>query len=159
MQEKRPFFVRFSRMLLENRTASFTRKDAAADSTLRTLSRIDRAFINVPTAEARDFHCYSHVSDNLGERSIPSDHVAVRIVVQKPTGRRDEVQRIPSWMSKQHPVFCTILKRISDAHQYPDEPFDALADFEVIIEKARKQGSLDLFLQFFPFPSQSGPFH
>ena len=26
------------------------------------------------------FQCYFHVSDNLGERSTPSDHVAVRIV-------------------------------------------------------------------------------
>ena len=34
----------------------------------RTLSRIDRAFINLPMAEARDFHCYSHVLENLGER-------------------------------------------------------------------------------------------
>ena len=78
------------------------------------------------------------------------DHVAFLIVVQKPTGRRDKVQRFPSWMSKQHPVFCTHLKRISDGHQYTDEPFDALADFEVIIEKARKQGSLELFFSIFP---------
>ena len=70
-----------------------------------------------------DFHCYSQV--NLSERSIPSDHVAVRIVAQKPTSRCDQVKRIPSWMSE-HPVFCTILKRISDDHQYPDEPFDRL---------------------------------
>ena len=25
-------------------------------------------FAHVPKAEARDLHCYSHVSDNLGER-------------------------------------------------------------------------------------------
>ena len=85
-------------------------KDTTADGTLRLLSRIDRAFINLPMAEARDFHCYSHVSDNLGERSIPSDHVAVRIVVQKPTIRCDQVRRIPSLMSK-HPVFCSIEKK------------------------------------------------
>ena len=47
-------------------------------------------------AEARDFHCFFHVSDNLGERSIPSDHVAVRVVVQKPTNRCDQAKRIPS---------------------------------------------------------------
>ena len=57
---------------------------------------------NVPMPEARDFHC-------LGERSIPSDHVTVRIVVQQPTNRCDQVKRIPSWMSK-HPVICSILK-------------------------------------------------
>ena len=122
---------------LEIGQPNFTRKDTASDGALRILSRIDRAFINVPMAEARDFHCYSHVSGNLGERSIPSDHVAVRIVVQKPTNRCDQVKRIPRLMSK-HPVFCTILKRISDGHQYSDEPFAALADVKVIIEKARK---------------------
>ena len=62
-------------------------------------------------------HCYSHVSDNLGERSIPSDHVAVRIVIQKPSGYCDTIKRIPSWTAK-HPVFCSILKQISDDYQY-----------------------------------------
>ena len=95
--------------VLEVAQPNFTRKDAAADGTLRTLFRIDRAFINLPMAEARAFHCYSHVSENLGERSIPSDHVAVRIVVQKPTGRCGKIKRIPSWMSK-HPV-CWISEK------------------------------------------------
>ena len=76
--------------------------DSAADGTISTLSRIDRAFIRLPVAEARDFHCYAHVSDNLGERSIPSDHVAIRVVVQIPTIRCDKGKRIPSWMSKHH---------------------------------------------------------
>ena len=38
------------------------------------LSRIDRIFVNLPVAEARDFHCYSHVFENLGERFIPWLH-------------------------------------------------------------------------------------
>ena len=87
--------------------------------------------------EARDYHCSSHVFENLGERSIPSDHVAVRVVLQKQTVRCDEVKRIPSWMSE-HPVSCSLLKKISDGHQYPDDPSAALADFKVILEKARK---------------------
>ena len=41
-------------------------------------------------------------------------------------------------MSK-HPVFCSVLKQISDDHQYPDDPFVALADFKVRLEKARKR--------------------
>ena len=86
-------------------------------------------------AEARDFLCYSHVAENLGERSMPSDHVAVRVAVQKPTMLCDQVKRIPSWMSK-HPVFCSILQKISDDHQYPADPCAALADFKVILEKA-----------------------
>ena len=77
---------------------------------MRTLSRIDRAFFNLPVAEARDFHCYSHVTDNLGERSIPSDHVAVRVVAQKPTNRCDQVKRIPSGMSN-NPLFLLYLEK------------------------------------------------
>ena len=46
-------------------------------------------------------------------------------------------------MSK-HPVFCSILKRISDGHQYPDDPYAALADSKVIVEKARKETHQEL---------------
>ena len=84
-------------------------------------------------AEARDFHCHSHVTDNLGERSLPSDHVAVRIVIQKPLDHCGTSKLIPSWIPE-HPVFCTSLKQISDGHQHPVEPFAALADFKLIIE-------------------------
>ena len=44
-------------------------------------------FINLPMAEARDFHCFSHVFENLKNRTIPSDHGAVRLIIQKPTRR------------------------------------------------------------------------
>ena len=116
----------------------FTRKDSTADGTTRTLSRIDRAFINLLMAEARGFHCYSHVFENLGKRSIPSDHAAVRVVIQKPTTRAHQGRRIPSWMSK-HLIFCSILKQVSDDHQYPEDPSVDLADDKVILEKARWQ--------------------
>ena len=38
-------------------------RDSTALGVIRTLSRIDRFFQknNLPMAEARDFHCYSHV--------------------------------------------------------------------------------------------------
>ena len=36
-------------------------RNCSANGVIRTLSRIHRAFINIPWAEARDFHCYSHV--------------------------------------------------------------------------------------------------
>ena len=81
-----------------------TRRDSTTDGTIRTLSSIDRAFINLHVAGARDFHCYSHVFENLGERSIPNDHATVRVVFQKPATRCNQGKLIPSWMSK-HPVF------------------------------------------------------
>ena len=36
-------------------------------------------------------------------------------------------------------VFCSTLKQISDDHQYLDDPFAALADFKITLEKARKR--------------------
>ena len=39
----------------------------------------------------------------------------------------------------EHHVFCLILKQINDDHQYPDDPFVALADFNIILEKARQR--------------------
>ena len=122
--------------VLEIAQPDFTRRDSAADGTTRTLSRIDRAFINLPMAEARDFQCYSHVFENLGER-YRGDHAAVRVVIQKLTIRCNQGKRIPSWMSK-HPVFCSILKQTSDDHQNPDDPFVALAGFKTHSRESQK---------------------
>ena len=129
MQGKQTCSVPIFPYALEIAQPNFTRKDAAAGGMLRTLSRIDGAFINVPMVEARDFYCHS--------QSIPSDHVAVRVVIRKPPDHCDTGKRIPSWMSN-HLVFRTILKQISDSHRYPGEPFAAVAEFKQIVEKARK---------------------
>ena len=99
----------FSPHVLEIAQPDYTRRDSTAFGIIRTLSRIDRIFVNLPMAEARDFHCYSHVFENLGNRSIPSDHAAVRLVIQKPSNRGQQCKRIPSLMSR-HPVFCSLLQ-------------------------------------------------
>ena len=54
---KAALFRSFVPHVLEIAQPDFTRKDSAADGTLHTLSRIDKAFINVPLAEAGNFHC------------------------------------------------------------------------------------------------------
>ena len=59
--------------VLEIAQPEYTWRDSTALGIIRTLSRIDRIFINLPMAEARDFHCHSHVFENLGNRTIPSD--------------------------------------------------------------------------------------
>ena len=123
--------------VLEIAQPDCTWRDSTVIGIIRTLSRIDRIFINLPVAEVRDFHYYSHVFENLGNRSIPSDHAAVRIVIQKPIGD-SRANAFPSWMSK-HPAFCSILKRLHDDHRYSADPFGALADFKTIIEKAKRQ--------------------
>ena len=74
-------FHSFFPHVLESAQPDYTRRDSTALGILRTLSRIDRIFINLTMAEAQDFH--SHVFENLGNRTIPSDHAAVRLVIQK----------------------------------------------------------------------------
>ena len=68
----------------------YARRDSSALGVIRTLSRNEFFFFkkkNLPMAEARDFHCYSHVFENLEKRTIPSDHAAVCFVIQKTTTR------------------------------------------------------------------------
>ena len=80
--------------------SDYTRRDATVLGVTRTLSRIDRFSINLPMAEARDFRCSSHVFEDFGKKTFPSDHAAARLVIQKPTNRRHHTKRFPNWMSK-----------------------------------------------------------
>ena len=82
------FGIRLSRMAMQERllfscfflarlwdcTAGLHKKGCYSQWCNTYLSRIDRIFVNLPVAEARDFHCFSHVFENLGERSIPWLH-------------------------------------------------------------------------------------
>ena len=60
-RERQQCFIPFSPHVLEIAQPDYTRRDSTAFGIIRTLSRIDRIFVNLPMAEARDFHCYSHV--------------------------------------------------------------------------------------------------
>ena len=98
-RERLPYFILCFLMFSKLPSLIIQMRDSSVNGAFRTLSRIDGTFINLPMAEARDFHCYSHVFENFGPRSIPSDHAAVRVVIQKPTIRGHQGKRIPSWMS------------------------------------------------------------
>ena len=105
-----------------------------------------QGLINLSKAEARYFHCYSHVFENLEKRTIPSDHAAVRLVIQKPTNRGHQGTRLPSWMSK-HPIFCSLLQQLHDDHRFSHDQFCALAEFKVLLNKAKKMTSRELSRQ------------
>ena len=91
-QEKLPCFI-FLPHVLEVAQPDYTRRDSTELGIIRTLSRIDRIFLNLPMAEARDSHCYWHVFEDLVNRTIPSDHAAVRLVIQKPCTRGQQCKR------------------------------------------------------------------
>ena len=115
----------------------YKKRDSSVSGIIRSLSRIDRAFINLPMAETDDFHRYFHVFRIWGKRSIPSDHAAVRVVIHKPTMRGHQGKRFPNWMSK-HLVFCPILKQINDDHHYVEHPFGAPANLKNCHRKREK---------------------
>ena len=72
---------------LEIARPNCTRKDVSADGIILTLSKKDRAFINIPVAEVG---CRALTFDDLGDRSLPSDHVLIRVTIQKPTSRNQD---------------------------------------------------------------------
>ena len=127
-----PLFPRF----LEITQPDYTGRDSCVIGIVHTLSRIDCIFIDLPLAETRDFHCYSHVFENLGKRSIPSDIAAARVVIRKHTIRGHQGKRISSWMYKQ-PVFCSIPKRLHDGHQHPVVPWRT-RELQIVREFSRK---------------------
>ena len=110
---KTAVFRSFFPHVLEVAQSDYTRRDSTALGVIRTLSRIDRIFVNLPMAEARDFHVF----ENLVKRTIPSDHAAVRLVIQKPTNRGHQSKRIPSWMST-HPIACEFKDDVSIFDQF-----------------------------------------
>ena len=86
---KTAVFHSFFPHVLEVAQSDYIRRGSTALGDIRTLSRIDRIFINLPMAEARDFHCSFYVDENLGKKTLPSDHAAVRLVIQKPSQIED----------------------------------------------------------------------
>ena len=101
--------------VLEIAPPDFTRKDAAAGHSLISLLQKHEISIAVLTSLRTSVNVPSQVTT---QQSVLS--------YRKPANWCHQVKRIPSWMSE-HPVFCSILKQISDDHQYPDDQFVALA--------------------------------
>ena len=77
------------------------------------------------------------MTDNLGERSIPSDHVAILCCHTETIGSWRRWQADPE-LEVETSRLLHLFEQIRDDHQYPDDPFAALADFKLIIEKAKK---------------------
>ena len=134
---KTAVFHSFFAHVLEVAQSGYTRRDSTALGVIRSLSRLDRFFINLPMAEHESSIVILMSSRTWGLGTIPSDHTAVRLVIQKPTTRGHMSKRIPSWMSKD-PVFCSLVQRLHDDHGFSPDPSCALAEFKVLLNKAKK---------------------
>ena len=96
-----------------------TRKEAAADGTLRVLSGTDKTFVNIPMAEARDFRFGAQVVYDLGIRSPPSERAAIRIALHKPSSRTKERDTVSELAHEESDFLLALLFRLHDEHIYP----------------------------------------
>ena len=111
-----------------------SRKDSRRDGSIHTLSSTDRIFTIFQMAESRDFQCQSHTVETVGDRSIPSDHVPVRLIIECPRHRKSGHPVILRWLAK-HPLFDCALREEHRNMMYgsrrwrpvrvarPDKPF------------------------------------
>ena len=128
---KRLFSVLFHRIS--------TKKDSAADGTIRThYPGLTCVYWSPLWLRRVIFTATLHVSDYLGERSIPSDHVAMRVVSQKPTNRWPIRANSELDVETSRFLYCLKEKGLVKA---TDDLFAALADFKVILEKVRRTDS------------------
>ena len=102
-------------------------------------------FINLTMAEARDFHCYSHVFENLGTGPF-------RVITQQSVlslkGQQIGDNRANAFQAGCTNIpFFPLLKRLHDDHRFSTDPFGALAEFKVILEKGKKQTIRELSLK------------
>ena len=137
---KTAMFHSFFPHVLEIAQPDYTTRDSTALGIIRTLSRIDLNFFKQSTygGSTRFSLLFSHVFENLGKnRTSPSHHAAVRLIIQKPTNRGHQSKRVPSWTSK-HPAFCSLLQ-LHDDHSFSPDPLGALAEFKALLNKAKKQ--------------------
>ena len=88
-------------------------------------------------AEARDFHCYSHVFENL-------EIGPFRVITQQYASSFKN-QKIEDTRANVFPAGCTNIpfsvpfcNGSHDDHRYSADPCGALADFKTIHEKAKK---------------------
>ena len=60
IRERLPSFILYFLMFSKLPSLNIQGETLSVNGVIRTLSRIDRAFINLPMAETHDFHCNSH---------------------------------------------------------------------------------------------------
>jgi hypothetical protein len=93
------------RELVELAQPNYTRANSllAPTAALRTLSRIDRIYTNIPPADLHDLFIQVNTVGSLLDRGRPSDHVPVAARLARPIAR-DGPARLPNHIVT-HPLF------------------------------------------------------
>ena len=102
---------------------SFTGKDGRRDT-------------NIPMAELCDCRCYAPSIGCVGERRIPSDHVAARLTTASPQGRCGYHPVIRQRL----PLFISALDDLHKDNMYDEDPLVPLDQFEEMALSASIMG-------------------
>ena len=85
--------------------------------------------------ELCEFQCHSHTVGTVGDKSIPNDHVPVRLVIECPRIRQSEYLVIRRWLT-QHSLFACALHEAHRNMMWDDDPFVALHQFKEVVARA-----------------------
>ena len=77
---------------------------------------------NIPRVELRDSWCHSRSFGTVGERSLPSDNVLVRLTIQKPHERPPEHPAIRQWFTE-HILLAGALNELHQEELFAEDPF------------------------------------
>ena len=80
-------------------------------------------------AELRDFQCHSHTIETIGDKSAASDHIPVRLAIERPRRKQQDHPVIRRWLT-QHPLFISALDEEHRNMMYDVDPFIALDQFK-----------------------------
>ena len=84
----------FSRSVEIAQPFFITLTDVRRDGCIHTFSRLDGVFVNLPMAELRDFQCHSHTVGTMGDKSVPSEHFSVWLVIESPSQEANWITRL-----------------------------------------------------------------
>ena len=92
-------------------------------------------------AELRDFLCHSHTIWTIDDKSVPSDHIPVRLVIECSRKKEMDHPVIWRWLT-QHPLFISTLEVQHRNMMYDVDPFIALVQFKKVAFRACTKAQL-----------------
>ena len=100
-----------------------------------SISRIDRISVNIPMAELRHFQYHARTIGSVGDRSVPGDHIPVRLAIECPRVKHQDHPVIQRWLA-QHPLFVSALGEEDLNMMYDEDPFIAMNQVKEVAFRA-----------------------
>ena len=138
-------FLSFFPCILEIAQSDYIRRDSSALGVMRTPSRIDRIFIKLcQKNEIFTVTLMSATTWGIGPFRVTSQQYASSFKSQQFEDTRANI--FPAGCPN-IPILCPTLQQLHDDHRFPPDPSFALAEFKVLLHKAKKMTKRELSRQ------------